>query len=237
MYDFPELRAETDALWQAIRRDLGDAPDALDREIDPWEAWQSPGLLLSQTCSLPFRKHLVGRVTLVASPDHALPGCAPGYYRSVLVARRDDARGLSDLLAARIAANGTDSQSGYAALMSHATGLGLHPSVALITGSHRASARAVAEGRADLAALDAQSWRLIARHDAAATALRVADETAPSPALPYITARGRDPERLRAALSAAIAALPQSSRDALGLQGVVALPERAYTALPLPPEC
>lgn len=112
---------------------------------------------------------------------------------------------------------------------------GLDLRVTLQSGGHVASARAVAEGRADWAALDAVTWRLIGQHDAALAAqLQVVGRTAPTPGLPYVTAAGRDPAPIRAAITEAIAALRPEDRAALGLRGLVQIPAEAYLALPVP---
>ena len=121
MYDFGPVMAVNDRLWALIRDRLRadgiDAPDALTRgEGAYWQAWQSPDLLLSQTCGYPFRARLQGKVTYVGTPDFGVDGCAPGYYRSVLVARADDPRStIADFDGARFAYNEALSQSGWAA--------------------------------------------------------------------------------------------------------------------------
>ncbi|MDG3040793.1 phosphate/phosphite/phosphonate ABC transporter substrate-binding protein [Roseicyclus marinus] len=233
MYDRPELRAETDALWAGIRDALRaraiQAPDTLTRDRNPWEIWQSPDLILAQTCGLPFRARLHPQVTLVATPDYALPGCPPGHYNSVILAR-DPA--LPDR--PRVAVNDPLSQSGWAALHAWATARALILGPVTITGSHAASARALAQGHADLAAIDAQTWRHLVRFDGADPALEIA-RTPPTPGLPLITARGRDPAPLRAALAEALAALPTATRAALDLAGFVTIDAVAYRAIPIPP--
>ena len=93
----------------------------------------------------------------------------------------------------------------------------------------------MAERRADIAALDALTWQLIRRFDDFAADLVEIGCTAPSPALPFITARGRDPAPLRAALRGAVAAMSAADRTLLGLRGIVELPQSAYLAMPLPP--
>lgn len=231
MYDRPELRAETDALWAALRDALRArgiaAPEALTRDRDPWEIWQSPDLLFAQTCGLPFRARLHDTVTLVATPDYALPGCPPGQYNSVILARGIPAH-------PRIAVNDALSQSGWAALHGWLTANAIAPGPVTRTGAHAASARAVADGAADLAAIDAQTWRQLLRFDRADPALEIA-RTAPSPALPYITAARNDPAPIRAALAEALAALPAETRAALDLNGIVQIDAAAYRAVPIPP--
>lgn len=241
MYDRPETRGATDRFWGLIRDRLRaaglSAPDALDRDSAYHAPWTAPDLLLAQTCGLPYRSRLHGQVTLVGTPDYALEGCPPGHYRSALVARAGDARDLAALAAGVLAINDAGSQSGWAAPAAHAAARGLAFAAVAVTGAHAASARAVAEGRADLAALDAVTWRLIGRHDPALAArLRVVEMTDPTPGLPLITAKGRDPAPLFAAVAGAIAALAPADRDALGLAGIVAIPAAAYLALPLPPD-
>lgn len=60
------------------------------------------------------------------------------------------------------------------------------------TGGHRASVRAVAEGRADLAAIDCRSWALALRHEPCARRLVVIGWTAERPGLPYVTGAHTD---------------------------------------------
>jgi ABC-type phosphate/phosphonate transport system substrate-binding protein len=233
MYDRPELRAETDALWAAIRDALRargiQAPDTLTRGRDPWSAWTDPGLVFAQTCGLPFRALLHDRVALVGTPDHALPGCPPGHYNSVIMAARPDLPARP-----RIAINDALSQSGWAALHGWMQAAAIAPGPVTVTGGHAASARAVAEGHADLAAIDAQTWRQLIRFDGADPALEIA-RTAPGPALPYVTAATQDPGPVRAAVTEAIHSLPAPVRAALDLRGIVPIAASAYTAIPIPP--
>ncbi len=236
MYDMAPLRAVNDRLWTGIRTALGEGPEKLDRDADPWEVWQSPELLLAQTCGMPYRTRLHGAVTLVATPDHGLPGCPPGHYNSVLVVRADAPGGVpEDFAGGTLAYNEALSQSGWAAPSAHFAARGIGFSHLLRTGAHLASAHAVAEGRADIAGIDAVTWALLRDHDPVVGALRVIGTTAPTPALPYITAASRDPEPLRAALARAVAALSPADLAALHLRGIEFLPESAYLAVPTPP--
>lgn len=231
MYDWPEVRGATDAFWAALRDALRGrgiaAPDALSRDRPYGAAWTDPGLVLGQTCSLPYRTRLHGAVTLIGAIDFALAGCPPGFYRSALVAAADDPReGVGAYLGARFAFNATDSQSGWGAL-TEALGP-LDPAQGLETGAHRASIAAVAEGRAEIAAIDAVSWRLAEAWEPAAVRVRVVGLTRPTPGLPLITAAGRDPAPFAAAVEAAIAALDPVPRAALGLRGFVPLVPEDY---------
>lgn len=235
MYDRPETRAANDRLWAGIRSRLnGDLPEALDRNGDPWSHWQSPDLFLSQTCGLPFRTSLCGKVALVGAPIHDLP-CPPGHYYSVIVARVGDPRGdVVEFAGARLAINAWSSQSGWAAIGNTAEALGVSFGEVITTGGHRASARAVAESRADLAAIDAVTWRMIRRWDGFSKKLKEIAETEPTPSLPYITSPGHDAATLFSAIEASIDALGPRDRDCLCLRGITLLPAAAYLAVPVP---
>lgn len=241
MYDFGPAEAANDRLWALIRDKLRThgiaAPDALTRGTSAyWEAWQSPDLVLSQTCGYPFRARLHDKVSYVGTPDYGVEGCPPGHYRSVFVARADDPRRtLAEFDGARFAYNEPLSQSGWAAPQTHAAKLGITLPPALQTGGHRLSAAAVAEGRADIAALDAVTHALTQKVDPVAARLRVVALTDPTPGLPYITALGRDPAPVFAAVTEAIAALTAADRAALRLKGLVRIPVASYLAVPNPP--
>ena len=240
MYDPPSCRAANDRLWaglrDALRAEGHAAPEALSRPNDLMAHWLDPRLVLSQTCGLPFRHLLCGRVTLVGTPDYGLEDCPPGHYRSVIIARADDPRtDLGALAGARMAFNEGLSQSGWGAPWRLAQSRGLRLAPTLRTGAHRLSARAVAEGRADWAALDAVTWRLLCRDEPWSATLRVVETTPPTPGLPLIAAQGADAAALLAACRSAIAALEAGSRATLGLCGIVSIAAEAYLALPVPP--
>ena len=64
---------------------------------------------------------------------------------------------------APFAYNEAMSQSGWAAPYAHATSLGIRLVPAIKSGGHRLSALAVLSGKADFAALDAVTWRMLRR--------------------------------------------------------------------------
>ncbi|MBI1173263.1 PhnD/SsuA/transferrin family substrate-binding protein [bacterium] len=241
MYDRAEAQGANDRLWALIRdglrvRGLG-APAALTRGAAAyWPAWTSDDLTLSQTCGFPYRARLHDKVTLIGTPDYGVAGCPPGYYRSVFVARASDPReDWNEFDGATLAFNEDLSQSGWAAAQNHAArhGIALRPHRR--TGGHLLSARAVAEGKAEIAAIDAVTWRMITRWEAFAHDLKVVGQTEPTPGLPYIAARGSDAVTLFDVVARAIAALTPQDRDTLCLRGLVRIPAEAYLAVPTPP--
>ncbi len=239
MYLRAENRAAHDAYWALLRNALGDhgiaAPATLDHDAPIHATWARPDLVLGQICNYPYRTAFADQVTLIGAGDYGLPGAGPGEYYSVIIARADDARGsLSAFDGASFAFNAPDSQSGWAApkLMAEAEGI---PFAKLLeTGAHRSSAMAVAEGRADLAALDAVTWDGIARWDGFANQLKVIARTPPSPGLSFITAGQVDPTPYLAAMTDALSALAAEDQAIIGLRTVIPIPKSHYMALPIP---
>jgi len=239
MYDWPEVRAATDAVWASIRRQLAssgiEAPAALDRTADPEPLWTNPDLVLSQTCGYPYANRLVGKVALVGAPVYAVNEAQPGHYFSVLVARKTERpENLGSLAGKRFAYNMAHSQSGFAAPV-RLLAAGDYESLPqpLETGAHRASIRAVAEGQADWAAIDVVTWQLAKRHEPAADDLVVFATTPQTPALPLITST-RYADRADAiadAVEAAIADLEADVRDATFLTGLVRFNPANYAPL------
>ena len=241
MYDRAEVQASNDRLWALIRDGLRAqgmaAPGALTRGALAYgDGWTAQGLVLSQTCGFPYRARLHGHVALIGTPDYGVEGCAPGFYRSVLVARADDPRRtVTAFDGAALAFNEDLSQSGWAAPQTLARSMGITLRPHLRSGGHVASARAVAEGRTEIAAIDAVTWGMIRRFDSFAARLQVVGQTDPTPGLPYIAALGSDTDTLFSVIAKAIDALPQPDRDSLHLRGLVRIEPADYLAIPTPP--
>ncbi len=241
MYDRTECQPAHDRLWALIRDGIRShgltAPDSLTRGPDAyWPAWQSPDLTFSQTCGLPYRARLHGKVTLIGTPDFGLKGCPPGYYRSIFVARKTDARStLTEFDRANLAFSDALSQSGWAAPQTHARAHNLTLKPHLHTGGHLQSARAVAEGSAEIAAIDAVTWAMIEKWETVADGLKVVGQTDPTPGLPYIAAPGTDAARMFDIIADAIAALSEIDRASLTLRGLVWIAQETYLAVPNPP--
>ncbi len=215
MYDWPEERARVDAFFARLRALVPELPAALTRPqtAEALHAlWRDPALLLGQTCWGPMGAGLAAHVHVLAQPSYDdVPGGRGIRYRSALVMRDgtpcpvpvDDGPALPPGLATlRPAINAPDSLSGCLALIQDAAPPDLCTH-ALVTGSHRASVRAVAKGAADYAAIDCRSWALALRHEPAARTLTVTGWTALRPGLPFITAR-TTPDPLRGRLRDAL---------------------------------
>ncbi len=237
MYGWGDAEEPSGRLWSEIRdrlRDAGiDAPDALTWPEDLASHWTAPDLLLSHACGMPYRTRLHTCVTLVGASDCGLEGCPPGHYRSLFVAHKDDPRrDIAAFDGAVLAYNSRDSQSGWSAPLAEAARLGLTLRPEVETGAHRQSLVAVASGRADLAAIDAATWRMCARQVPVAALLRIVGATAPTPGLPFITAFPSLKPQLFAAIRDSLADLGPDDRATLAVKGIVALSAADYLAVP-----
>ncbi|WP_274424307.1 phosphate/phosphite/phosphonate ABC transporter substrate-binding protein [Chelativorans sp. YIM 93263] len=183
-------------------------PDELDLGV----LWRHPALLLAQTCWGPMEAGLDKYVQVVGQPDYSAHEGGEGQlYSSAILMRRGEAPAitasadagaripLEKLRGKRLAYNEPNSMSGFIALRRDleimGEGFSLFPEQ-FETGSHRASALAVAEGRADVCAVDCRTWTLILRFEPASAGLVVAGWTGRRKGLPFITSWTTPPEHL-----------------------------------------
>ena len=225
MYDWPGMQAANDRFWCAVASQLAEhgiaAPERLTRDQQIDAVWRRPDLFIAQTCGMPYVSGRCGAAVLVGRPNYGLDGARDGTYRSAIVARseaigRAGAEALLTLQGQRVAVNGWGSYSGHVTLRAHLAELrdGADTpffGAALLSGGHLSSARMVAQGAADVAALDWVAWELLQIHEPSIAApLTLVDCTAPAPILPFITAPDRAAQAgdFAAALDAAARALP-----------------------------
>lgn len=233
MYQRPQLVDAHDRYWSLIRQHLQDsgveAPANLSQDAEEFFVWKHPDLVLSQTCGMPYRTWLHEQVNLVGTPDFGVTDCPTGYYRSAIIVRADDPRtDGADYKDAVFGYNQTFSQSGYAAPYWHFAPRGFWFGNRLHTDQHLQSAKAVSDGRADIASLDAVSWRLMREYEPFANTLRVLEWTETTPGLPLITSKKNDPDVIFDAVSQAISELAEADRQLLGVRGLVKIPKEKY---------
>jgi ABC-type phosphate/phosphonate transport system substrate-binding protein len=138
----------------------------------------------------------------------------------------------------RIAVNAFDSQSGFRVFGEClAQPLTVSGDRIVATGSHLGSIRAVAAGKADLAAIDAATWQFAIDHEPAAREVAVVARSADAPGLPLITSPSHADKAtmLLDCLTTATAKLGETYRAALHLRGIVRAAPADYQALKRPP--
>ena len=236
MYMRPELLDAHQSFWSHIRRELTErdieSPEALSQPEDLYSHWLTPDLVLSQTCGMPYRNSLHGKVQLIGTPDYAIDDCAPGYYRSAMVVRiEDNNKSLLDYSELTFAYNSKDSQSGYAAPCQLCQSHGFWFEKQIPSGSHKQSTIEVLEGRADIAAIDPVTWQFLKTYERYTHKLAVIDWTPATPGLPYITSNHNDAEKIFESINAAISTMPADTLALLGIRSIVAISAEDYLAV------
>lgn len=194
MYDV--CHSDTAALLKALRQLLTEegleGNTVLFQQPEDYLAhWQTPELLLSQTCGYPLVTFLP-EVQVVGTFHYQAAGCDRFHYSSHLVVRAADAgKALTDFRDKRVVCNSEDSQSGYHCLRAVVAPLqhnGRFFSQLLFSGSHQNSLAALTADLADIAAIDAVTWALVSQHEPERIAGLVSLGTTPLiPGLPMIT--------------------------------------------------
>ena len=239
MYAVRGARDHSDALWRSLRDSLRcsgiEAPEQVSDFSPRLKGWQHPNLILGQTCGLPYITKLCDDVEIIGTPDYGVEGCPPGFYHSTLVVSAADQRWhVSEFFGSTFAVNGTDSQSGYGAMMRTVAPYardGRFFGRAIHTHAHEASMRLVSEGLAAIAAIDSVTWRMSQTFDSVTTGLRSIGTTEPIPGLPFIVAKGKWDGRLFDAVRAGVAALPAETRLAFGLRAVLPFRRADYEVI------
>lgn len=214
-----------DAAGEVIAPDPATLPPD---ELDFHQLWLSPALLFGQTCWGPMELGLARHVQVIAQPNYdAFEGGQGELYSSALVMAADGGPPVAspqdgkaviplDLLRGkRFIFNNPDSMSGLIGLTRDLEALGESLDIFSSrseSGGHRSSIVAVAEGRADIAAIDCESWALAQRFEPAAEGVKVVGWTARRKGLPYITTR-TTPEKTIAAMREAVAAVESGASE------------------------
>jgi len=201
MYDWPELATAHDAFWQELgdrlRKSGIQAPVNLSRDGGDESYWLDPDLLLGQTCGYPFSTILKDKVHYVGTPVYDVEGCSGPNYSSAIVVRTNADLTLDNWQQGRFVFNSQMSLSGYRAVRAMVGEPESFFTCVAQSGGHRISARRVAKGDGDIAALDAVCWHLLQEHEpATASLLKVIGWTKLRPGLPLITSLETLPETI-----------------------------------------
>ncbi|TSA54335.1 MAG: hypothetical protein D4R44_01755 [Actinobacteria bacterium] len=205
MYDLAEVHASTMQIVGALAAALcaigleahADVPVALGH-ADLLRYWSSDGMLLSQSCGLPFIEDLHDVVDIVGTPLWTDISDDRGRYRTVIVVRESlDITSIDKAHDLRPVINHSRSLSGWCSLgVALANGAGgvpgadpsVHPYVE--SGGHAASLQMLQDGQADIASIDSATFRLLSSHRPALTSnLRVIGRGPLVPATPFIVSK------------------------------------------------
>ncbi|MEM8626305.1 MAG: PhnD/SsuA/transferrin family substrate-binding protein [Pseudomonadota bacterium] len=251
LYDWPGMAPLREATGMALHALV----DALHVRLE-----LAPGKLrLGQPCSLPFIQTVVPQAqatgvpfTLLGAPEfnlayvtrfvpasHRLP-CKGEYCAALITHRSTQVETIGALVRPRIAINEPGSFSGHHALRAHLAASNLAPEFfpfsGEVTGSHHASLSAVANGSADLAAIDIACLAMAATHspDLLET-VQIVTLTRPVPAPPFVLlgAALDEPQAatVRADLQAVLSTTARLANGAQFIAGLRARRQEDYTAV------
>ena len=174
----------------------GFLPGAVDGRINlafrsDDEVYRDPALLLGHTCGYPYLKKWARTHRPVCAPCFAVAGCEHTQYCSWFITPATGT--LTDLASARarrVAVNNPHSNSGMNVLrhaVAKLAGGKRFFSEVIPSGSHLQSLELVANGEADLAAIDAVTYALkIAEQPRLEERVRIIGRSASTTALPFI---------------------------------------------------
>ena len=235
MYDLPALIQDHDELWHRIHVNLASrglsSPEKLDRGCPPINLSNRSKYYFTQTCRTPYRKYLHDHVNLVGTPDYRHENCQPGYYRSAIVVRDNSKiNNISDMDGCTVSINEKDSWSGYESLIRFANKHEFKLGELIVSNSHLYSAQCVANGLADIAAIDQLTVKQSLQYDASSpfVSLRILCWTDESPTLPFVAHKDVNSTLIFDAVRQAINELSTSCRRRLNLFGITSIPKEKY---------
>jgi ABC-type phosphate/phosphonate transport system substrate-binding protein len=189
----------------------------------------APDLWFGHTCGYPLMTRLRQQVAPFCVPLFDVPGTEGEYYSSrIIVAADSDIESIIDSRGRVAAMNNPDSNSGMNVLRNavaqvHDVGGSFFDRV-LTTGGHLHSLQAVADGAADIAAIDCVSYQLIEDwRPGLCAGLRIIADSVKTCGLPLVMAHARlaetDTGRLTASLNEALSACGDEVTGTLHLAG------------------
>ena len=193
--------------------------------------------VVRHVCGITLATAPAGTWRYLATPVIGDPAVARGYYNSLIITPRDN--GLTktsdfDPALHQAVINEPGSFSGAITLAAHLAGrYGVTLTSPLQSGGHLESVTMVANGQAQLAAIDRMSF-LLAQHDRPQDVanVRVIEETAAHPAPPLVADGGLEDDMVAALRDALLAcpSLPEwpEMTRILGVTGIIVLDEMLY---------
>jgi len=220
--------------WQQLFEhffDLAKPTFEVDRLLK-FETGQSvlkdPSLWFGHTCGYPLMTNLRDMLTPISVPIFDVAGCDHTNYSSLLiVAENSEINSPLDCRGLRAVINTPDSNSGMNVLRHTVASFnrqGTFFSEVRVSGSHLQSLTEVANHRADIAAIDCISYRLIEdTWPQLAARVRSIGFTAKTPGLPFVMpkliANNNNLERIIENLNQALSMLDDNQKHRLHLKG------------------
>ena len=238
MYAFsPDLRNAWTALFQNLHEYLPtrfSAPVTVGFDCSD-EALKSPDVLLGHTCGYPFITKLHHTHEPVCVPEFDLAGCNGIHYSSWIVAGNNHpGLCLNDFSGSIATFNSRDSNSGMNVFryeVSRITNGASFFRQTLMSGSHLTSIRNIAQGYADIAAIDAVTWHFAkAQNLTDIPKIKIIGQTVPTPGLPFVKSNRTelDPFSFTQAINTCLEDLPVDIRSFLRIKQFSVIDADAY---------
>lgn len=224
-YDLPASHIALDRFWDALRVQLhaqgvDGLPTSLTRTMPTEQQWRYPELLLSQCCGLDLFVSRLPRVAILARPVFADLDCDPGNYFSHIV--RAKGATWSSRRPRRIVVNSRSSRSGHTALLAWLLKREWSARPVLVSGSHARSLDWLRAGRADLAAIDAHSWKYLD-----ISGVEIVGRSTEAPAPPFICSPHMPADAVLRGLRQAVA----KHGAGIGMTGIIPSSLASYSAI------
>ena len=243
MYDFPEVHTSTMEIVDALVTALSTIGLSAHTEVpnasvhsDLMRHWLGAGMLLSQSCGLPFIEELHTSVNVVGTPLWTDVSDDRGRYRTVIVV--PESLGITSIdqaVGLRAVVNNTQSLSGWCSLgiaLANATNDSAVATPYVQSGGHAASLQMLQDGDADIASIDSATYRLLSRHRPALVEnVRVIGYGPAVPATPIIVSKSStvDADELYRVVSGVFGRSElQAALGDIGISGFVRLANSDY---------
>ena len=245
MYDFPEVRHATDALWRGLSRHLAregvqHIPPRLVHDLHLRDLWSDQQLFISQCCGYDVLHRYQGRLQVLGTPWFDAPGCCAGHYSSIVVVPEDSPyQDVVDMRDTVVVINGPESHSGMNALFALVAPYAQDRrffSKVIVSGCHADSLAAIRRGKADVAAIDCHTYALLRQYrPAAIEGTRPLGLTYDAPAPPYVTRAEVDADTVARMQRALVATFDDprlaDARRVLHLSGVEISSTHSYRCI------
>ncbi len=201
MYDFAEVHTSTMQIVEALATSLSaigldahaEVPNALVHE-ELMNVWRSPDMVLSQACGLPFVEELHHFVNVIGTPVWTDVSDDRGGYQTVIVVRESlQVSNIAEVGGLRPVVSNSQSLSGWCSLGIALSDTAIDPSFVqpfAHSGGHARSLQMLQDGKADIASIDAATFRLLKRHRPALTNdLQIIARGPLVPATPFVLSK------------------------------------------------
>jgi ABC-type phosphate/phosphonate transport system substrate-binding protein len=224
MYNIPEIWAAQSAFWKGIathltREGIRDVPSELSHGQPLATLLSDENMLLSQCCGYDVVSGYRETLTTIATPVFDVSDCSGYEYSSLIIVSEEcPYQDVLEMRGCAAVANGPESHSGMNALRHLVAPKNINGSFfgsVVYSGGHEQSMKLIQDGRADVAAIDCVTHKLLERYRPnAIKGTRILGRTFFAPAPPYVTHANRGTDVKKRIKTALMGAFSDTDLDA-----------------------